>query len=173
MLPPSLPFGKHKGRPLAEVPADYLQWFARTCRLSTGLRNAVADELARRGLESPPEPGPAPYPACRDCGRAGVVARWQEDARGDRRIRGECPRCGRYLCWLPVIPPWVGQADAAASKTPLLDVLTMLDDLGVELESDGRSVSIPWRDWRRVPPELHAVIRQCNNQLARLLGRTA
>jgi hypothetical protein len=116
----ALPFGKHMGRPLAELPGDYLDWLLRNCKLSSGLRAAVAGELARRGLNPPPPPGPAPYPACRDCGRAGVVARWQEDSRGERRIRGECPRCGRYLCWLPILQPWIGQADAAASKTPVL-----------------------------------------------------
>jgi uncharacterized protein (DUF3820 family) len=168
----SLPFGKHRGQPLATVPSDYLQWLMRTCRLSSGLRAAVSAELARRGLESPPVPkSPAP-PACRDCGAVGIVARWQEDSRGERRIRGACLRCGRYLCWLPNQEPWVGQADAVASKTPLLDALTRLEALGVELESDGQSVSIRWPDWQRVPQDLAAVIRQCSHQLARLLGDT-
>jgi hypothetical protein len=167
----SLPFGKHKGQPLPAVPSGYLQWALATCKLSSGLRAAVAVELARRGLEAPPIPESALLPVCRDCGAVGIVGRWQEDCRGEKRIRGECLRCCGFLCWLPMQQPWIGQADAA-SKTPVLDVLTRLDDLGVELESDGNTVSIPWPHWRRVPEDVKGIIRQCNNQLARLIGKT-
>jgi uncharacterized protein (DUF3820 family) len=37
-----LPFGKHAGCPLPDVPTDYLQWVIRECKLSSGLRGAVA-----------------------------------------------------------------------------------------------------------------------------------
>jgi hypothetical protein len=181
MVSHTLPFGKYRGRHLGEVPEDYLLWVLRECKLSTGLRAAVAAEYERRYTTCefldvpppPPAPEPAPLPACRGCRTVGIVARWQEDCRGDRRIRGECVRCGRFLCWLPQLEPWIRQADHHASPTPVLDVLTRLDDLGIELESDGHSVAIPLQDWQRVPPELHALIRQCSHQLARMLGRTA
>jgi hypothetical protein len=52
--PTPLPFGKHKGRPLAEVPASYLSWLLAEVKLSSGLRCAVAAELTRRGPYSPP-----------------------------------------------------------------------------------------------------------------------
>jgi hypothetical protein len=44
----TLPFGKHKGRPLGDVPGDYLRWMLRECKLSSGLRAAVGAELATR-----------------------------------------------------------------------------------------------------------------------------
>jgi hypothetical protein len=47
-LPASLPFGRHKGEPLGQVPSHYLAWFLRECKPSTGLRAAVAAELTRR-----------------------------------------------------------------------------------------------------------------------------
>jgi uncharacterized protein (DUF3820 family) len=30
-----MPFGRYKGKPLAEVPASYLLWLARECKLSS------------------------------------------------------------------------------------------------------------------------------------------
>jgi hypothetical protein len=45
------PFGKHKDEPLANVPASYLLWSLRDCKLSSGLRAAVAGELQRRGFD--------------------------------------------------------------------------------------------------------------------------
>jgi hypothetical protein len=44
-----MPFGKHKGLRLAEVPADYLGWCLRTLeRLDPWLRAAMEAELHRR-----------------------------------------------------------------------------------------------------------------------------
>jgi uncharacterized protein (DUF3820 family) len=40
----TLPFGRHKGKPLAEVPVDYLLWALRECKLSSGLFAAVAGD---------------------------------------------------------------------------------------------------------------------------------
>jgi hypothetical protein len=169
----TLPFGKHKGRPLPEIPSDYLTWLAKTCRLSSGLRAAVGVELARRGLEAPPIPAVRPsVPPCPRCGDAGFVARWQEDVRGNRRVRAECRRCRKWMTFLPSLPPWTGEADAAASATPSLDALTRLDELGIELESDGLTAWVPWPDARRVPAELLAVVRQCARQLGRMIGKT-
>ena len=46
-----LPFGKFRGRNPRDVPdTDYLLWFLKTCKPSTGLRAAVRAELLRRGI---------------------------------------------------------------------------------------------------------------------------
>jgi uncharacterized protein (DUF3820 family) len=169
----SLPFGRHKGRPLPEVPGDYLQWLCRACRMSSGLRLTVRAELARRGLEAPPMPAPGPkVPLCPVCGMESFAVGWQEDSNGGRRIRAECMRCGRWLAWLPMTEKSVRQADGNASKTPDLDALVRLQDLGVELQSDGCTAWVPWPDVKRVTPELLALIRKCSHQLARMIGRT-
>jgi uncharacterized protein (DUF3820 family) len=34
-VPPSIPFGRHKGKPLDTVPASYLDWLLRECKLSS------------------------------------------------------------------------------------------------------------------------------------------
>jgi uncharacterized protein (DUF3820 family) len=49
----SLPFGKYKGQPLAAVPSGYLHWVLETCKLSSGLRAAIAAELETRGIAPP------------------------------------------------------------------------------------------------------------------------
>lgn len=43
-----MPFGKHRGRLLSDLPADYLAWLA-SIDLKPFLRAAVRDELSRRG----------------------------------------------------------------------------------------------------------------------------
>jgi uncharacterized protein (DUF3820 family) len=169
-----LPFGKHAGQALDTVPSDYLAWCVRTCKLSSGLRLALANKLTRRGLAVPPLPPPPPIPPCWRCGAAaGHQFSWQEDRRGQRRIRIECKRCHRFVTFAPLTSPYVEVADAAASTTPILDVLTQLDDLDVELQSDGSRAWVAAEDWRRVPPDLHALVRQCSHQLARMIGPTA
>jgi hypothetical protein len=94
----ALPFGKYRNQPLVEVPTDYLDWFLRSCKLSGGLRNAVTDELRRRGNEPPPPPA-IEIPSCR-CGAETVFIRWQIDSLGRRHARAECG-CRRFLMFLP------------------------------------------------------------------------
>jgi hypothetical protein len=58
----TLPFGKHAGEPLDSIPTRYLRWLVeqQVCR-GAGLRQAVADELARwSGESSPATARPAP-----------------------------------------------------------------------------------------------------------------
>jgi len=44
-----MPFGKrHRGKPLTQVPVDYLQWALREASLSKGLREAIEKEVGRR-----------------------------------------------------------------------------------------------------------------------------
>jgi uncharacterized protein (DUF3820 family) len=169
--PTVLPFGKHKGQPLADVPGDYLAWLTRTCKLSSGLRSAVAQELARRGLRVPPAPSPRPIRPCDRCGPgAGVIVHWQELRSGTKRLRVDCRRCGAFLTYPPMVSPYTTMADANKSETAVLDVLMRLDDLGVRLRSDGKAVWLDQAD-RQVPPDLRALVRSCSHELARLLGR--
>jgi hypothetical protein len=165
-----LPFGKHKDKPLSEVPAGYLQWAIETCKLSSGLRAAVAEELTRRGVEAPAPPAPVlKIPPCRRCDSDRFRVAWQEDRNGGRRIRASCS-CGAYLCFLPLVEPWVSLANNAVNPTAALDVLIALGDLGIDLRSDGKTVWLAGEDRKRVPENLHVLIRQCCHQLVVMLG---
>jgi uncharacterized protein (DUF3820 family) len=46
-VPLRMPWGRHKGKLLSEVPAPYLAWMLEECGLSTPIRRAVLAELAR------------------------------------------------------------------------------------------------------------------------------
>jgi hypothetical protein len=166
-------FGKHRGRALPDVPTSYLAWLLRDCHsLSRALRGAVAAELVRRGV-APPTPTPPPPAPCPGCGSATFRHAWQEDRAGGRRIRRTCHRCGTFGGWAPQLPPYLAEADAAASPTPLLDVLTRLDDLGLVLVSDGERVWVPWPDCDVLPPDLRELIHSCSHSLAVRMGNTA
>lgn len=43
-----MPFGRHKGRPLSEIPSEYLSWLLRECDLRPWLHDAVEAELQDR-----------------------------------------------------------------------------------------------------------------------------
>jgi hypothetical protein len=81
-----MPWGKHRGQPLSEVPAGYLAWCLEECDgLKPSLRDAIRDELARRfalGYQ-PPLTRPAPdfRPAIDELYRALVLA-WHPDRGG-------------------------------------------------------------------------------------------
>jgi hypothetical protein len=162
-----LPFGRHKGRPLTEVPTDYLQWLLRSIKLSSGLRAALADELTRRGIQAP-DPPPRPEPACRRCPGARYRCLWGEDSIGRRFIRAECVRCRQSLGIMPQVEPYVGMADATASPAPLLDALVGAEAAGVEILSDGKTARVG--DYRKAPPAVRDAVRQCKARLGRMLG---
>ena len=55
----SMPWGKHRGTPLSQVPAGYLWWVIEASNAGADLRAGVRRELARRlGAEIDPAPGP-------------------------------------------------------------------------------------------------------------------
>jgi hypothetical protein len=76
-----MPWGKHRGKPLLEVPISYLAWVLEACTLTRGLRQAIAADVVRRlnlpQPEPPPPPGPLPValrPAAREIVQAGFRA---------------------------------------------------------------------------------------------------
>jgi hypothetical protein len=156
------------------VPTDYLHWLYRNCKLSSGLRAAVRAELLSRPDGPaclPPEPA-SPPPECDRCHSRDVALSWQQVSNGGKRIRAECRRCGRFVKFLPETPENVAAADAAASPTALLDVLTRLEEAGVNLDHDGRRVWVRWEGGQRLPSDLRTLIHQCSHSLAQLLGDT-
>jgi hypothetical protein len=136
---PMLPFGMYKGLSLTEVPDGYLAWLLREVKLSSGLHNAVTNELTRRGVSVPAPPPPRPPRRCYWHPNARPVLRWDEDSLGRRSILATCPVCDRLVDRPPRVPPYTTEADAHASSTPVLDVLVKLDEMNVELYSDGRT----------------------------------
>lgn len=141
----TLPFGKHKGTPLVEVPADYLLWVLKECKLSSGLRLSIGNELRRRSVETPAPPPLKHPPRCDRCTSDLFHVGWMEDRSGKRRIRASCS-CGRFLTFLPQNELWIALANNNASETAILDVLTRLEDLGINLQSDGERVWVHYED---------------------------
>jgi hypothetical protein len=158
----------HKGLPLLGVPTDYLRWCLSACNLSSGLRSAVAAELASRGVQVP-EPPPRPEPLCREHPGAGCRCLWGEDSLGRKFIRAECVRCCRSLGIMPKAEPYIGMADASATPTPVLDALVGFEAAGVEVRSDGKRAWVDG-DYRRVPPDVRNALRQAKHQLAKMVG---
>jgi len=72
-----MPFGKHKGRPLSDVPTDYLCWLLDECDLRPGFRRAVDAELRGRlyGGAGRGDPGHAPP----DDWLSEVLRRWYRE----------------------------------------------------------------------------------------------
>jgi hypothetical protein len=167
MTSTTLPFGRHRGQNLSTVPSSYLAWALRECKLSSGLRTAVAGELESRGAPVP-EPPPREEPRCGRHPGAGYACLWGEDTLGRRYIRAECRQCHNSLGIMPQREPFVSQANAAASGTPVLDALVGAEASGVQLHSDGRRV---WpSDYRKLPPAVRNAVRQANHTLARMIG---
>lgn len=110
----ALPFGKHKHRPLPDVPSAYLSWLLATVKLSARLRSAVAGELRARGGLAPAPPTPEPEPVrCHRCGGTELRLRWRGFRDGRRMIARRCPHCRTHLGFAPQTPGNVALADAA------------------------------------------------------------
>jgi hypothetical protein len=136
------------------------------------LRAAVAGELGKRGIVVPKPPPPAPIPPCERCGGSSPFVFWLQDSRGQRRISSRCRLCRKHLKFPPIIEPFISMANANSSDTLILDVLTRLEDTGIQLHSDGLRAWVDWEDSKRVSQELLAIVSQCSHQLARMLGST-
>jgi hypothetical protein len=167
-----MPFGKHRGRSLTEVPDGYLAWLLRECKLSSALRAAVADEVRRRGMEPPAPPPPAPPPACWRCGASGEVRYgWQEQRGGRRAIRRSCTRCGGCIGFAPLVPEYTRLADAAASPTACRDVLARAADLDVRLVVCDGAAEIHGEDWHLTDEHFRDRLRECRITLGRMLAK--
>jgi hypothetical protein len=166
----TLPFGKHRDKPLADVPSDYLRWIVAECKLSAALRKAVADELDRRGYVVPAGPRQHP-PRCDRCGGSEFLAFWMEDRAGGRRIRAECVTCRRFMKFLSLTPENIARADAAENPAGMLDLLTQCEDRGIKLASDGARVDFAEDGWRQATPEMRMLVRRYSHRLAGLLGK--
>jgi hypothetical protein len=106
-------FGKYEGVPLAAVPSGYLRWaLAESPRLSRLLRHAVEAELGRRGSPVPPPPESRPVRACPACPGVRPALTWEVDRLGRKRVRADCPRCGRFCDYPPCVSPYTQEADA-------------------------------------------------------------
>jgi hypothetical protein len=169
-----MPFGKHRGRPLSEIPDGYLQWLLReVAKLSAGLRAAAVAELTRRGRPVPDAPPPPPRdPRCWRCGSQRLRPGWMQVAGGGQRIKLTCADCGRSGGFAPHTPEYVAQADAGASPTAVLDVLTECEEQGITLASNGETGGFAsYADWQRASPELRAKVAQCRVSLGRMMRR--
>jgi hypothetical protein len=107
-------YGKHRGRPLRDVPTDYLCWALATCdNLSAGLRAAIRADLEGRPdcHALPPDPEPVVL-RCRHCGSTRLRLGWQTlRGTGRRAIRRECKRCGRFCDFASQTPENVAAAE--------------------------------------------------------------
>jgi hypothetical protein len=170
---PRLWFGRHKGQALSEIDTSYLVWAARTVKLSSATRRAVEAELQSRGA-AVPAPPPRPWAGwmgpCQRCGCATVGDHWLEQRDGRRVVRASCPQCKASLGTAPSVEPYTTLADQAASETPTLDALTLAEEEGVKIVSDGASA---WCEpWGRASERLRQLVRERGNLLARMIGDT-
>jgi hypothetical protein len=56
----TMPFGKHKGTPIRDLPSDYIRWVLENLNLRDQLFKALSGEYERRGGSSPKRKSPQP-----------------------------------------------------------------------------------------------------------------
>jgi hypothetical protein len=82
-----LHFGKYRGWPIAEVPADYLEWLLDTVEwLKPSQRQALRDELARRRRFRREREDPTPPPVMALPERASLDVAREIIAAGRRQL---------------------------------------------------------------------------------------
>jgi len=69
----TMPFGKHKGLPLTELPDDYLDWLLQNVEMRPPLQHAIHTEVERR--RGPGRAAVAPVVAPVGAGPVGVLPR--------------------------------------------------------------------------------------------------
>jgi hypothetical protein len=109
----TLLFGRYRRKPLADVPTEYLAWMLGACKVSSGLRAALAMELAARGQTPPAALAPRRLSTCPCCGPETVACSWMTDRLGRRHVRADCRWCGCGLMLLPSLASYSQMADAA------------------------------------------------------------
>jgi hypothetical protein len=166
------PFGRFSGVELDELPTWYMRFALGNLKLSPSLRATLGGELTRRGQPVPEPPPPREPPRCPKCGPVEVCCDWIEQRGGRRQIRMSCPDCGKSLGFAPQQPPYTLAADRRRHPAAALDVLTMCQDHGIALRSDGQVASFAsWADEQRATPELRDKLRACRAMLGRMLGK--
>jgi hypothetical protein len=173
----AIPFGKHAGRPLPEVPTSYLCWLTGECRLSRGIRQAVEAELSRRGVPVPTNPAEAirqrqvdarRQEPCRRCRSVERRYYWQTCSNGVKQVKAECSGCGGNLGFLPQTTANIALANAGSSPAPLLDLLLALEQAGVESVRDANGV-VRYVPQQRMTPTLWGLVRRGGYLLERML----
>lgn len=48
MIPMLMPFGKHKGEPVEDLPTDYIEWLLAECVLHPSLQKELEAQLVAR-----------------------------------------------------------------------------------------------------------------------------
>jgi hypothetical protein len=159
--------GRYKGQPLSAVPTRDLHWAVWHLKLSWGLFTAAREELLNRGIAAVqlPPPRQRRLLSCRHCGNSRLRIYWQQTSNGEKRIRGDCHRCGRFVGWVPWTPATIATADANTSPTAMLDALAKADEEGVQVVVGyGLVTLIPHG---KALPELQRLVRQAAAQLLR------
>jgi hypothetical protein len=112
-----MPFGAYEGVLLSEIRTSYFPWALANLKLSPGLRQALGDELRRRGGTPPPAPPPRPAPTCTRCGPdAGVSYSWLRDSLGRLHIRARCAGCDAGLGCVSQTEPFLSLAGPAPER---------------------------------------------------------
>jgi exodeoxyribonuclease X len=48
VIPMTMPFGKHKGEPVEDLPSDYIEWLLAECELRPALQKELENQLVGR-----------------------------------------------------------------------------------------------------------------------------
>jgi hypothetical protein len=114
----TMPWGSFKGVPLSEIRTSYFPWALENLKLTPRLRQALEDELRRRGVEPPPSPPPPPLPTCTRCGPSAEVRyTWLRDSLDRPHIRARCGRCGNSLGNVQQVEPFLTLAGSVPERT--------------------------------------------------------